>query len=87
LDKQTKQNIISEFKRNERDTGSTEVQVAIITARIEQLTSHMASNHHDSHTKHGLLSLVGHRRRLLAYTKKENPDRYQEIITKLGLRK
>jgi len=87
LDKETKQKVISQFQRNERDTGSTEVQVAILTARIEQLTSHMTSNRQDAHTKHRLLSLVGQRRRLLAYAKKDNPERYQEIISKLGLRK
>ena len=87
MDKETKQKVISQFQRNERDTGSTEVQVAILTARIEQLTTHMANNRQDAHTKRSLLSLVGQRRRLLAYAKKDNPERYQEIISKLGLRK
>jgi len=87
LDKQAKQNVIKEFQQNEKDTGSTEVQVAILTARIERLTGHLADNRHDFHTKHSLLSLVGQRRRLLAYAKKEDPSRYQELITRLGLRK
>ncbi len=87
MDKQAKQNVIKEFQQNEKDTGSTEVQVAILTARIERLTGHLADNRHDFHTKHSLLSLVGQRRRLLAYAKKENPGRYQELIARLGLRK
>lgn len=87
MDKQTKQSIIHKFQQNEKDTGSTEVQVAILTARINRLTGHMVTNRHDFHTKHSLLSLVGQRRRLLAYAKKENPGRYQELIARLGLRK
>ena len=87
MDKETKQNIITQFQKNEGDTGSTEVQVAILTARIELLTTHMANNRHDFHTKRSLLSLVGQRRRLLAYARKENPGQYQELIAKLGLRK
>ena len=87
MDKQTKTDIIKEFRINEKDTGSTEVQVAVLTARINRLTSHMAVNRHDFHTKHRLLSLVGHRRRLLAYVKKQKTSRYQDLIARLGLRK
>ena len=87
MDKETKQSIITRFQQSEKDTGSTEVQVAILTARIERLTGHMADNRHDFHTKRSLLSLVGQRRRILAYAKRENPNRYQELIAKLGLRK
>ena len=87
MDKQTKQNIIKEFRLNEKDNGSTEVQVAILTARINRLTGHMADNRHDFHTKHSLLKLVGQRRRFLAYVRKENVSRYQDLIARLGLRK
>lgn len=87
MDKQTKLDTINKFKRNEKDTGSTEVQVAILTERINQLTGHMVANHHDFHTKHSLLSLVGQRRRLLAYLRKESASRYQNLISSLGLRK
>lgn len=87
MDKQIKLDTINKFKRNEKDTGSTEVQVAILTERINQLTGHMVANRHDFHTKHSLLSLVGHRRRLLAYLRKESASRYQDLISSLGLRK
>lgn len=87
MDKQIKLDTINKFKRNEKDTGSTEVQVAILTERINQLTGHMVANRHDFHTKHSLLSLVGRRRRLLAYLRKESASRYQDLISSLGLRK
>ena len=87
MDKQTKLDTINRFKRNEKDTGSTEVQVAILTERINQLTGHMVANRHDFHTKHSLLSLVGQRRRLLAYLRKESASRYKDLISSLGLRK
>lgn len=87
MDKETKTKIINEFKLSEKDTGSTEVQVALLTGRINHLTGHMAVNRHDCHTKHRLLSLVGHRRRLLAYVKSKEASRYQDLIARLGLRK
>jgi small subunit ribosomal protein S15 len=87
LDKQKKTDTISKFELHEGDTGSTEVQVALLTERIKQLTGHMAANRHDYHTQRGLLKLVGQRRRLLAYLNKEDIDRYNSLITKLGLRK
>jgi len=87
LEKQQKAKITSEFGLHEKDTGSTEVQVAVLTARINQLTEHMANNRHDFHTKRSLLKLVGHRRRLLAYLRKEDASRYQNLIARLGLRK
>jgi len=91
LEKQQKTQIMSEFAHHEKDTGSTtgstEVQVAVLTTRIHQLTDHMADNRHDYHTKRGLLRLVGRRRRLLSYLRNEDADRYQKLIAKLGLRK
>ena len=84
----TKKNaIVEEYKTHDGDTGSAEVQVAIITERINQLTRHMATNKHDFNTQRGLLQLVGQRRRLLNFLSKEDVDRYHQVITKLGLRK
>ena len=87
MDKEERTAIIGKYARHEGDTGSTEVQVALITERISQLTTHMATNRHDYHTQHGLIMLVGKRRRLLAYLMKENVERYRELIRQLGLRK
>jgi len=87
LDKEKKTETISKFKLSKGDTGSTEVQVALLTERINQLTGHMTANRHDYHTQRGLLKLVGQRRRLLAYLSREDVDRYRSLITKLGLRK
>jgi small subunit ribosomal protein S15 len=87
LDKKKKIDTISKFKRGEKDTGSTEVQVALLTERIRQLTEHMMVNRHDYHTQRGLLKLVGQRRRLLAYLSKEDVGRYRRLIAELGLRK
>ncbi len=85
--KAKKTNIVENFKIHEGDTGSTEIQVAILTERINQLTRHMAASKHDFNTQRGLLKLVGQRRRLLNYLSKENVDRYHQLIGKLGLRK
>ena len=79
--------IIKEFELHEGDTGSTEVQVALLTDRINRLTTHMSANRHDYHTQRGLLKLVGQRRRLLSYLSKENVSRYSSLIARLGLRK
>jgi len=87
LEKQTKENIIKEFKLSENDTGSTDVQVALLTARISQLTSHLVENPKDYTTKRSLLRLVAQRRKLLAYLKEEDGNRYLAIISKLGIRK
>ena len=87
MEKEKKQEIIEKFKLHEGDTGSTEVQVAVLTERINELTRHMAENKHDHHTERGLLKLVGQRRRLLAYLSKEDTDRYNKLIRSLGLRK
>jgi len=87
LDKEKKTDIINNYQLREKDTGSTEVQVAILTERIKQLTNHMAANRHDYHTQRGLLKLVGQRRRLLNYLSKEDVGRYNKLIKSLGLRK
>jgi len=87
LDKAKKTEIIEKFAHQEGDTGSTEVQIALLTERINQLTGHMAANRHDYHTQHGLIKLVGKRRRLLAYLMKEDVGRYRKLIKQLGLRK
>ena len=86
MDKE-KKDTISNFQHHEGDTGSTEVQVALLTERINQLTRHMMANRHDYHTQRGLLKLVGQRRRLLAYLSREDVDRYHNLISRLGLRK
>jgi small subunit ribosomal protein S15 len=87
LDKEKKTGLISKFGRRKKDTGSTEVQVALLTERINQLTQHMTANRHDYHSQRGLLKLVGQRRRLLAYLSKEDVGRYRSLIATLGLRK
>jgi small subunit ribosomal protein S15 len=87
LIKTQKDKIIESFKIREGDTGSTEIQIAILTERINQLTRHMAVSKHDYNTQRGLLRMVGQRRRLLNYLSKENVDRYHKVIGTLGLRK
>jgi small subunit ribosomal protein S15 len=87
LDKGKKKNIVNNFQRQEKDTGSVEVQVALLTERISQLTEHMAANRHDYHSQRGLLKLVGQRRRLLAYLSNKDVERYRALIANLGLRK
>ena len=87
MDKEKKKDIINKSKLRERDTGSTEVQVALLTDRINRLTGHMAANRHDYHSQRGLLKLVGQRRRLLAYLSKQDITRYHKLISRLGLRK
>ncbi len=87
MDKAEKTEIIEKFARQEGDTGSTEVQVALLTGRIKQLTGHMVANRHDYHTQYGLIKMVGKRRRLLAYLSREDVGRYHNLIKQLGLRK
>ena len=87
LAKEKKQAIIAEFGRSEGDTGSPEVQVALLTARINDLTDHFKANPKDHHSRRGLLKMVGQRRGLLAYLKKVDIERYRALIEKLGLRK
>jgi small subunit ribosomal protein S15 len=87
LEKLKTSTIISDNKRGEKDTGSTEVQVALLTARIAELTGHLTANKHDTAAQRGLMQLVGHRRKLLAYLSREDVDRYHALIAKLNLRK
>ena len=87
MEQEKKQVIVNNFGARKGDTGSTEVQVALLTERINQLTGHMAANRHDYHTQRGLLKLVGRRKRLLAYLNKNDIGSYRSLITKLGLRK
>jgi small subunit ribosomal protein S15 len=81
-----KEEIIVNSRIHETDVGSPEVQVSILTARINQLTEHLKVNKHDLHSHRGLLMLVGQRRRLLAYLGKKSPERYRALIARLGLR-
>ncbi len=82
-----KAEIIKEYARTEGDTGSPEVQVAILTYRIKELTEHLKTNHKDHHSRRGLLKMVGKRRGLLDYLKKVDIERYRALIEKLGIRK
>ncbi|MBI9100798.1 MAG: 30S ribosomal protein S15 [Spirochaetales bacterium] len=87
LSKEAKQAIIEEYGVNGKDTGSTEVQIALLTARIKDLTEHFKVNKKDHNSRRGLLKLVGQRRRLLKYLKREDLEKYREILKKLNLRK
>jgi small subunit ribosomal protein S15 len=87
MDAQAKQQIIEEYKRGEGDTGSPEVQVALLTERINYLTEHFKTHKKDFHSRTGLLKLVGQRRKLLNYLKNKDINRYRELIQRLGLRK
>ena len=82
-----KQSIIEEYGRTPGDTGSPEVQVAILTARIQELTEHLKANPKDHHSRRGLLKMVGQRRGMLAYLKKIDIERYRSLIERLGIRK
>ena len=84
ISKEKKQAIIAEYGRSEGDTGSPEVQVAILTARIQELTEHLKVNKKDHHSRRGLLKMVGQRRGMLAYLKKTDIERYRTLIAKLG---
>ena len=87
LTQEAKQEIIEKFAVHEGDTGSPEVQIAVLTARITYLTEHLKEHKKDHHSRRGLLKMVGHRRRLLAYLNKKDIERYRAIVAKLGLRK
>lgn len=87
MEKEKKQSIIEGFRLHEGDTGSPEVQVALLTQRINQLTGHLRTHRHDYHSERGLLCMVGQRQRLLRYLREVDHERYQALITKLGLRK
>jgi small subunit ribosomal protein S15 len=87
LNVEEKRAVIDEFQAAANDTGSTEVQVALLTKRITGLAPHFDKNKHDHHSRHGLLRMVNQRRKLLSYLKRTDADRYQKLIVKLGLRK
>ncbi|MEW6031500.1 MAG: 30S ribosomal protein S15 [Bacillota bacterium] len=87
LTKDKKQEIISGFKLHETDTGSPEVQIAILTQRINELTEHLRTHKKDHHSRRGLLKMVGHRRRLLNYLRDNDIERYRTVIERLGLRR
>lgn len=78
---------MAEYATHEGDTGSPEVQIAVLTRRINELTEHLKVNNHDHHSRRGLLKMVGHRRNLLAYLQKKDIERYRSIVARLGLRK
>ena len=87
ITKDEKQAIIEAYKMHEGDTGSPEVQIAVLTHRIKTLTEHLKSNKKDFHSRRGLMKMVGHRRNLLGYLQKKDINRYRAIVEKLGLRK
>ncbi len=87
ITKEKKQAIISEYGRTEGDTGSPEVQVAILTARIKELTDHLKEHPKDHHSRRGMLKMVGQRRGLLSYLKKSDIERYRSLIERLGIRR
>ncbi|MCL0043372.1 30S ribosomal protein S15 [Dehalococcoidia bacterium] len=86
VEREQKTTLIEEYRTNPKDTGSPEVQVALLTERITGLTEHLRTHRHDHHTRRGLLRLVGRRRRLLRYLNNENRERYLKLVQSLGLR-
>jgi small subunit ribosomal protein S15 len=87
LTKEQKSQIIVEHRRSDADTGSSEVQIAVLSKRISDLTEHLKTHRKDHHSRRGLLMLVGRRRRLLEYLRREDIERYRQIVAKLGLRR
>jgi small subunit ribosomal protein S15 len=87
LTKEKKTALISDYRRGEADTGSPEVQVAVLTTRIQELTEHLRTHAGDHHSRRGLLQMVGKRRRLLEYLKGEDIERYRDLVQRLGLRR
>ena len=87
INSENKSKIIDEYARSEKDTGSPEVQIAILSERISNLTEHFQSHKKDNHSRTGLMRLINQRRSLLAYLKKSNKDSYEKLIDKLGIRK
>ena len=86
LSKNEKEAVIQAYGRTSNDTGSPEVQIALLTTRIIQLTEHLKSHRHDEHSRRGLIKMVGQRRRHLTYLSRQDPERYKEIIQRLGIR-
>lgn len=87
LSKNEKEAIIRQYGNGPNDTGSPEVQIALLTTRINQLTEHLKTHKHDEHSRRGLLKMVGQRRRHLTYLSRKDPERYKELIGRLGLRR
>jgi len=87
MDREQKSNLISTYRRHASDTGSPEVQIALLSGRISHLTEHLQAHQHDHHSRRGLLKMVGQRRRHLDYLKKNDLDRYRQVIDQLNLRK
>lgn len=87
LTKRVKSRVIAEHRRHEKDTGSAEVQVAVLSRRIDELASHLKKNPKDHHSRRGLLLMVGHRRRLLRYLERKEPKTYEKVVKKLELKK
>ena len=87
LDKDTKAGVMAPHRQHETDTGSPQVQIAILTERINQLTEHLKAHHKDHHSRRGLLTMVGRRRRLLSYLEKKDLNAYRELTDSLGLRR
>ncbi len=87
LDKESKQKLMQEFSRHNKDTGSPEVQIALLTTRINQLTEHLKAHKHDESSRRGLLKLVGRRRRLLAYLRRNDYNRYTALTDRLNIRR
>lgn len=86
LAREKKQSIISEYRRHDKDTGSPEVQIALLTKRISELTEHLRQHRHDYHSRRGLLKMVGHRRNLLRYLREMDIERYRALVERLGIR-
>ena len=87
MTKERKQEVINSFKRDENDTGSSEVQIALLTERINELTEHLKVHKKDNHSRRGLLKMIGKRRNLLNYLAKKDLNKYREVVEKLNLRK
>ena len=87
LTQEKKQELISQYQVHETDTGSADLQVAMLTERINQLTQHLKANKKDHSSRRGLLKMIGRRKRLLAYIQNEDPNRYQSLISRLGIRR
>ncbi len=87
MEKEKKNQIIEEFKRHDGDTGSSEVQIALLTERINHLNEHLQTHPHDNHSRRGLLKMVGQRRGLLDYIKSKDIEKYRDIVSRLDLRK
>lgn len=87
LNSENKTQLVKDYQRSQTDTGSPEVQIALLSARIDQLTGHFKDHIHDHHSRQGLLKMVSNRRKLLDYLRKKDQTRYQDLITRLGLRR